>query len=133
MLTFAICDDEPLMAQEIKRHLSTYMKETRITDYRISNFSNGRSLLESGAGFNIIFLDIQMEPPNGLETAKMLRQRGNRSLLVFVTVLEECVFDAFEVEAYDYLIKPLDSRRFNRTMDRTLKALEQRDRKRILV
>ena len=49
-----------------------------------------------------------------------------RSLLVFVTVLRECVFDAFEVEAWDYLVKPLDGARFERTMDRMLRQLERR-------
>ena len=67
-----------------------------------------------------------MEQPDGMETARLLRRRGDHSLLVFVTVLKELVFDAFQVEAYDYLLKPLDSARFKQTMDRVLRALEQR-------
>ncbi len=133
MIQIAICDDEPLMAQEISDHLSQYMEETNRTGYCVSRFSSGRSLLESDCPFDLIFLDIQMERPDGMETAKLLRRRGNRSLLVFVTVLQECVFDAFEVEAYDYLIKPLDSGRFRRTMDRAVRALERRTEKSILV
>lgn len=39
-----------------------------------------------------------------------------------MTVLMECVFDAFEVEAYDYLLKPLDSVHFRQTMDRAMPA-----------
>ena len=50
------------------------------------------SLLESHNDFDLIFLDIQMEQPDGMITAKRLRQQGNHSLLVFVTVLKECVF-----------------------------------------
>ncbi len=133
MIRFAICDDEPFMAQEIADRLSRYMEERHITSYSVGSFSNGRSLLESGRDFDLIFLDIQMEQPNGMETAKMLRRQENHSLLVFVTVLKECVFDAFEVEAYDYLIKPLDGDRFRRTMDRAIGALEQRTAKSIMV
>lgn len=133
MIKIAICDDEPHMAQEISGHLSKYMKEKQISAYRVSSFSNGGLLLESGCDYDLIFLDIQMERPDGMETAKMLRRRGNHSLLVFVTVLKECVFDAFEVEAYDYLIKPLDTGRFGRTMDRVIRALEQRTAQSILV
>ncbi len=133
MIKFAICDDEPFMAREIADHLSKYMEEKRLTSYCASSFSNGRSLLESDCNFDLIFLDIQMEQPDGMETAKMLRQRENHSLLVFVTVLKECVFDAFEVEAYDYLIKPLDGDQFRRTMDRAIKALGQRTAKSIMV
>ncbi len=133
MVKIAICDDEPFMAQEIADHLSSYMEEKHLTSYCASSFSNGRSLLESDCDFDLIFLDIQMEQPDGMETAKLLRQRENHSLLVFVTVLKECVFDAFEVEAYDYLIKPLDGNHFRRTMDRAIKAIEQRTAKSIMV
>ena len=126
MIKFAICDDEPVMLQEISDHLSQYMDEKEIASYCVSSFSGGRALLESGCDFDVIFLDIQMEQPNGMETAEILRQRNNRSLLIFVTVLKEYVFDAFEVSAYDYLVKPLDRERFRKTMDRAMRSLEQR-------
>lgn len=133
MITFAICDDEPLMARELAGHLAGYMKEKSTTDYSVSSFSNGCALLESGGSFDVIFLDIQMEQPNGMETARLLRQRGVHSLLIFVTVLKECVFDSFQVEAFDYLLKPLDSARFCRTMDRLLRSLEQRTAEDIVI
>ncbi len=133
MIKFAICDDEPMMVQEITNQLSQYMHEKHLTSYYVNSFSCGQSLLENGCNFDVIFLDIQMEQLNGMETAKMLRQRGNHSLLIFVTVLKECVFDAFEVEAFDYLVKPLDSGYFKRTMDRIIKSLQQREAKSIVV
>lgn len=133
MLKFAICDDEPYMAQEIANQLSWYMNGKQIASYCVSSFQNGCSLLESDCDFDVIFLDIQMEHLNGMETAKMLRQRKNHSLLIFVTVLKECVFDAFEVEAFDYLLKPFDSDHFKRTMDRVIKTLQQRETKSIVV
>ena len=133
MIKIAICDDEPLMAQELAGHLGEYMKEKSITAYSVSNFSDGRTLLESAGSFDVIFLDIQMEQPDGMETARLLRRRGDHSLLVFVTVLKELVFDAFQVEAYDYLLKPLDSARFKQTMDRVLRALEQRTSEDIVI
>lgn len=133
MIKFAICDDEPIMVHEISNQLSQYMDGRKITPYSVTSFSNGCSLLESDCNFDIVFLDIQMEHLNGMETAKMLRQRKNHSLLIFVTVLKECVFDAFEVEAFDYLLKPLDSGHFKRTMDRIIKSLQQRETKNIVV
>ena len=126
MIKFAICDDEPLMLRELTEYLAGYMEETGVTGYSVGGFSNGRALLEEAGGFDVIFLDIQMERPDGMETARLLRQRGDRSLLIFVTVLKECVFDAFQVEAFDYLLKPLDRAHFTRMMDRALQALERR-------
>ena len=133
MLHFAVCDDEPYMVQEISDKISQYMNEKHLYSYCINCFSSGCSLLESECNFDVVFLDIQMEQPNGMETAKMFRKQKNYSLLVFVTVLKECVFDAFEVEAYDYLVKPLDSDRFRRTMDRIINTLTQRMKKSIVI
>lgn len=133
MMNFAICDDEPFMARDLLRRLAAYMEGKGVPDYRASIFSNGRQLLEDGGGFDLIFLDIQMERPDGLETAKALRRRSCRSLLVFVTVLRERVFDAFETEAFDYLVKPLEDGRFRRTMDRALETLERRGAKGVVV
>ena len=133
MVKFAICDDEPMMARDLAGHLADYMKENRITAYSVSSFHDGRALLESGTSFDVIFLDIQMEQPDGMETARLLRRRGDHSLLVFVTVLKELVFDAFQVEAYDYLLKPLDSARFHQTMNRVLRSLKQRTSENIVI
>lgn len=142
MIKFAICDDEPWMAEDVSRRLTRYMEDQihksgstalktapkTSSSYSIRCFSDGQTLLEDGGNFDIIFLDIQMTPPNGMETAKALRRQGNQSLLIFITVLKEYVFDAFSVEAYDYLIKPLEDVRFRRTMDRALNTLAKRAR-----
>lgn len=55
----------------------------------------------------------------------MLRQRSASTVLIFVTVSKEYVFDAFEVTAYDYLLKPLNRERFQRTMNRVLARFNQ--------
>lgn len=125
MIKFAICDDESRMVRELTGRLTDYMREKNMTGYSVNSFNNGRALLEN-SGFDVIFLDIQMEEPDGMETARQLRQREEHSLLVFVTVLRDLVFDAFQVEAYDYLLKPIDTARFKRTMDRVLRFLGQR-------
>ena len=133
MIKFAICDDEPLMARGLAEHLTGYMEEHSVSDYSVTSFSGGRALLDCGGGFDVIFLDIQMEQPDGMEVARLLRRRGDRSLLIFVTVLGELVFEAFQVEAYDYLLKPLDRTRFKRTMDRALQFLRQRTAQHIVI
>lgn len=133
MLEIAVCDDEPVMRKELFAHFSSYMAKKQDMDYRISSFENGNQLLESGCEFDLIFLDIQMEKPDGMETARRLRRRGKRSHLVFVTVLKEYVFEAFEVEACDYLLKPLDAGYFRRTLDRVFRYIRQQPGEKLLV
>ena len=55
MIKFAICDDEPVMAQEITNQLSQYMQEKGLTSYCVNSFSNGRSLLENAKGKIIVY------------------------------------------------------------------------------
>lgn len=132
MIKIAICDDEPYMQEDIAAQLLTYMKE-KGKSYQLSCFDNGRELLQCNQSFDLLFLDIQMDGLNGLKTAKLLRRQGFEGFLVFITVLKEKVFDSFEVEAYDYLLKPVESSRFQNTMDRVLKALGKRFPKKIIV
>lgn len=128
----AVCDDERVMLDELTARVAGYMEEAG-RPCRVSAFSSGSALLDSAGEFDLILLDVQMERPDGLETAKELRRRGSRAVLVFVTVLKERVFDAFEVEALDYLVKPLDPAQFRRTMDRAVKALDRRGGKRLVI
>lgn len=124
MITFAVCDDEPFMLDNITAQISEYMTEKKLP-FLADRFSCGRELLKSDRSFDVIFLDIQMDEPDGMETARMLRARGCRSLLIFITVLTEPVFDSFEVQAYDYLVKPLDNLRLCRALDRAITTLNE--------
>lgn len=132
MIKLAVCDDESFMLDEIVTRLSQYMSDKKKA-CTINRFASGRKLLESGETFDILFLDVQMDEPNGMETARRLRERNYRGLLIFITVLKERVFDSFEVHAFDYLIKPLDDGHFQRTMERALKFLEQKYEKNIVI
>lgn len=133
MITFAICEDEPHMARELSDRLAACLEERQISAYRVSSFSDGASLLAQSGSFDIIFLDVRMKQPDGMETARLLRRRGDHSLLIFVTALREYVFEAFQVEAFDYLLKPLEAGCLQRTVDRALEALEQRRAKSVVI
>lgn len=132
MITFAVCDDEAFMLRDFTSRLSGYMEERQM-EFRVQCYTGGKSLLDSKIQFDMVFLDIQMESPDGLETARLLRRRGYQGILIFITVLKECVFDSFEVQAFDFLVKPIDPIRFRRTMDRSLQFLEQAGRQNIVV
>lgn len=125
MIKIAVCDDEPVMCQQLKQLLSEFFTfENRPFD--ISCFANGLSLLASPFHYDLIFLDIQLPNINGVELAKRLRSQKFDGVLIFVTVLADYMPDAFEVEATDYLLKPIDQTRFRRTLQRVLKRLDDR-------
>ena len=107
VLSIGVCDDNMIectaLSQKIKRLLS--LKGIAAT---VSDFYSGQALLIWEQKIDILFLDIKMASLNGLETAKLLREQGQDFLLIFITSAEEYVYDAFEVEAFRYLLKPAD-------------------------
>lgn len=132
MIQIAVCDDEPFMLDELSSRLSQYAAEKGLS-FHISRFSDGQSLLESGVDFDVLFLDIRMEPADGMEIARRLRAADFSGLLIFITVLKEAVFDSFEVGAFDYLIKPLEDGRLEHTMERVMRTLEKRNQNHVVV
>lgn len=126
MIEIAIVDDESNVRLELLKKIECYFKGKSIT-YKVSDFSSGEEFAASSQLFDLIFLDIQMEGVSGMEVAKALRQSGAKNFIVFITILQEYVYEAFEVEASDYLLKPLDDVRFKRTMDRVCKNIQNTD------
>lgn len=132
MLSIAICDDEKSMRDGLSGLLTAYFKD-RHREVRISQFEDGKSFERCREQFGLVFLDIRMAGPTGMETARALRKRRFEGLIIFITVLKEYVFEAFEVEAFDYLVKPLEKERFRHTMDRAVKVLDEKEQGRLLI
>ncbi len=122
MIRIAICDDEKYMSDQIQELACAFFGR-RNRETAIRRFSCGRELLEYDGQIDILFLDIQMKGMDGMETAKRLRAGKFRGFLIFITVLREMVFQSFEVQAYDYLVKPIEEARFEKTMERLLASL----------
>ena len=59
-----------------------------------------------------------------MDVARILRSRNYKGYFIFVTVMEELVFDSFEVQAFDYFVKPVNHERFHKTMERLLSVMQ---------
>ncbi len=123
MLHIAICDDEKYMSDKIKMMLSDFFCRKNI-DIVILQFPSGKELLKYDKVIDILFLDIQMKEMDGMETARKLRSRKFKGIVIFITVLKEMVFRSFEVQAYDYLVKPIEASHFEKTMERLLTSMK---------
>lgn len=132
MIQIAICDDEVSMLCLLKEKISHFFCLQNITT-DISCFSNGNDLLKSKEHFSIIFLDVKMEGPDGFETAKLLRDNGFDEFLIFITIMHEDVLKAFEVEAFDYLIKPVKESALQKTINRLSLDLCEKNKKHLLI
>ncbi|MDE7326549.1 MAG: response regulator, partial [Lachnospiraceae bacterium] len=117
MIRIAICDDEKYMNDEIRTMVSEFFKRKNMEN-SIAQFFCGEELLKYEKPVDVLFLDIQMRGMDGMEVARKLRERKFQGILIFITVLYEMVFQSFEVQAYDYLVKPIEESHFEKTMDR---------------
>lgn len=121
MMEIAVCDDETVIRDQIHRFV-----RNRIPDSRIETCAAGEELLAADKSFDLVFLDIQMKGINGMETAKALRAKREETVLIFVTGSKEHVFEAFDVSAFHYLLKPLSEEKLNEVLERALEEVNRR-------
>ncbi len=132
MIRIAICDDEKHMSDHIRAMASDFFRKKN-REIQLRTFLSGEELLNYDGQMDILFLDIQMNGMDGLETARKLRAGKFRGFLIFITVLKEMVFQSFEVQAYDYLVKPVDEKQFRKTMERLYVSVQNTSEDSLLV
>lgn len=122
-MDIAICDDEKYTSDKIKNLISDFFHRKNM-EITILQFGSGEELLQAKKSIDILFLDIQMNGIDGMETARKLRGQNFKGYLIFVTVLKEMVFQSFEVQAYDYLVKPIKQEYFEKMMERLYASIK---------
>ena len=123
MINIAICDDEKYILDKIKKLVFDFFHRKNV-EITVSQFGSGEELLRHNKNIDILFLDIQMDGIDGMETARKMRSQNYKGYLIFITVLKEMVFQSFEVQAYDYLVKPIEEECFEKTMERLFSAMQ---------
>lgn len=108
-----IAEDEPVLRNQLESLLHTVWPELAIATAAEDGFQAMRALDEHRP--DILFLDIQMPGPNGLELA---RQASGRCHVVFVTAYDEHAVAAFQEGAVDYVMKPLTAERLGKACSR---------------
>lgn len=127
MLRIAIVEDEPACAQQLQEYIDRYQAE-RGLEISVSRFSDGIELVEQYTpAWDILFLDIQMKLLDGMETARRIRTQDPYVTIVFITNLARYAIQGYEVDASDFILKPLEYDRFRVRMD---KVTASRSRKR---
>ena len=132
MINIAICDDEKYISDKVKKLALDFFHRKNV-EIKISQFGSGEELLRYNKSIDILFLDIQMDGIDGMETARKLRSQNYKGYLIFITVLKEMVFQAFEVQAYDYLVKPIEEEYFDKKMERLFASMQNANEANLLV
>lgn len=132
MLQVAVCDDEVLECCNMARKIKNILVEMKVPCI-IRQFQSGVELLRAVESFDIIFLDIMMRDLDGLKTAQIFRRKAFDRILIFVSSSREYVFEAYDVEAFQYLLKPVDDRKLRRVLQRAVRKTERHSQEFIIV
>jgi len=123
----AIVEDEEAHAKTLSEYLFTFAKEEGL-ELSLTHFSSAVEAAETFKGqFDILFLDIMMAGMTGMDLAKEIRQADPHVMIIFVTSLAQFALESYEVEATDYLLKPLSYSEFNLKMHRAFKRLPKEE------
>lgn len=132
MLSIAVCDDEIIECCNIAGAIKEILDEMKIP-CTIRQFCSGRELIRSAGNFDIIFLDIIMHDLDGMRTAQIFREKAFDKILIFISSSRDYVFDAYDVEAFQYLLKPLDKQKLKRVLQKAVWKTEMPSQEFIVV
>lgn len=122
MIKAAICDDEV----HIRACLSSLIR-AQPYPCEIVEYASAGECLADHREIDLLFLDIELAPgrPDGMALARKIRERtpGTRPVIIFVTGFDRYVFDAFDVGAFQYLLKPVDGDKFARVFARAVEQI----------
>ena len=122
----AICDDDGEFARTLTEQVSEIL-ESKGVRFEISAFSSGEELLAciggGSASFNLYLLDIFMKEINGMDTAKAIRRTSESAAIIFTTASKRYVFSGYEVQALQYLLKPVGLQALSAALTVDLKRL----------
>ncbi len=131
MIKIAICDDE----KNIRSYLMSLIREQN-TECEITEYASADEYLSSGVEHDLLFLDIELKGSasgmDGMGMAKCIRNTEHikQPVIIFVTGYEKYVYDAFDVDAFQYLVKPVNEQKFaevfSRAQDKVLSEAEQK-------
>lgn len=127
MLQIIIVEDEPDTAALLENYLKQYSEAHKISIHS-SNYGDAErffTALKTGLSPDLILLDIELPGMNGMDAARQLRKTGNTTPVIFVTNLAQYAVKGYDVNALDFIVKPVSYQQFAMKLRKALRIIEQ--------
>ena len=126
MISIAVVDDEKSFSDQLTGFIQRYAKEQNL-DVQVTVFQDGMEIADDfRSKWDIIFLDIQMQLLDGLSTARRIRACDQDVIIIFVTTMAQYAINGYEVDAFDYVLKPLEYPQFTHRMAKAVREVEKK-------
>ena len=126
MIRIAVAEDQETERERLLRYLKRYQHD-RNCPFEVDIYADGAELISAyQPGVDILLLDIEMPVMDGMQTAKILREKDKKVVIVFITNLAQYAIQGYEVQALDFIVKPMNWDVFSFRMDRIISRLEKR-------
>ena len=123
MLRIAICDDQDESLRLIDRALDNYLADSQGSVADVSRYENPDAFLSDlhlSGGWDIVILDVCMPGMNGMDLAREIRSRHDRTEIIFISFSSDYAVEAFAFNAVHYVLKPFEYKDFKEAMDRAV-------------
>ncbi len=127
MINIAIVEDEKSSADLLKSYFDKY-SEKKGTKFRIVHFDNPVNFLTNyTSNYDMVLMDIELPDINGLDVSRKLRHLDKTVTLIFVTNMSQFAVMGYEVDAFDYIVKPVMYYDFALKLERALEHINSRN------
>lgn len=125
MVKIAVVDDESAAVNLLEGYLNQYADENG-TIMKLKRFPNADEFLKADThAFDIVFMDIDMPGSNGINASRELRKINKSIVLLFVTNLAQYAIAGYEVDALDYVLKPINYFSFKLKIQKALETVRR--------
>lgn len=129
-----IVEDDPLAAGQFKDYLARYGEETGM-ELEVTHYADGETFLRNYRREkpSIVFFDIELPTIDGMEAARQLRERDSAVVIIFVTKMVQYAIKGYEVNALNFLVKPVPYAEFRLKMHRAVNVARANEAKDLFV
>ena len=128
MTRIAIVEDEAAVREQLAGYVQRYTRQYG-TQFEVTMFTDGVEILEDYRPvYGIIFLDVEMQHLDGMETARRIRELDSDVLLIFITNMAQYAIKGYAVGALDYVLKPVPYFAFSQQLQKAVNQLAKRTR-----
>ncbi|MDA3733953.1 LytTR family DNA-binding domain-containing protein [Niameybacter massiliensis] len=131
MINIYLCDDNSKFLEQLKERIIE-VAEKHALNVHIKFYNNGKELIFNmeDVDADIIYLDIEMDEINGIETGLKLRELGCTAQIIYLTVNKDYVFDSFEVQPLNYLIKAnMNTDQFEKVFFKAVEIVQSKEKR----